>query len=89
MTHGGIGACGIGAYSAIPRTGGCVVGSAEGSYEDGDDGVRRGGAAQQRRPTKRMGRREFGKQIEIRKVKLENREEKTPTHAAHEWGTRW
>ncbi len=31
---------------------------------------------------------EFGKQSEIRKVKLENSEEKTPTHAAHEWGTR-
>ena len=31
---------------------------------------------------------EFGKQNEIRKVKLENSEEKTPAHAAHEWGTR-
>jgi len=32
-------------------------------------------------------RQEFGKRIEIRKLKLENSEEKTHTHATHEWGT--
>jgi hypothetical protein len=31
---------------------------------------------------------EFGKQSESRKVKVENSEEKIPTHAGHEWGTR-
>jgi len=30
---------------------------------------------------------ECGEQIETGKVKLENSEEKIPTHAAHEWGT--
>ncbi len=31
--------------------------------------------------------RECGEQIAVEKVKLENSEEKIPTHAAHEWGT--
>jgi hypothetical protein len=30
---------------------------------------------------------ECGEQIETAEVKLENCEEKIPTHAAHEWGT--
>jgi hypothetical protein len=29
---------------------------------------------------------ECGEQIETAEVKLENSEEKIPTHAAHEWG---
>jgi hypothetical protein len=31
---------------------------------------------------------EFEELIETRKLKLENREERIPTHTAHEWGTR-
>jgi hypothetical protein len=36
----------------------------------------------------RLMRWECGDQIETGKVKSENSEEKIPTHAAHEWGTR-